>query len=153
MSLSRLAQVVHELVAKIGPVSPINQTTTTSSGSRIKQSLPWKTVDLRVNELGCSSDGDRERERKGRRKSVPHVYQVHQPPSESGEEDAAMIVHKDTACIASRHDMGSMDSHSEFEFDEESVEDEFLLVSQYIRELQYHDLRFLKNHVSSVVHR
>lgn len=148
MSLSRLAQVVHELVAKIGPVSPTNQTSKTSSGSRIKQSLPWKTVDLRVNELTCSSDGDRERERKGRRKSVTHVHHVHDPPSESGQECDEAMSNTDIACIASRHDMGSMDSHMEFEFDEECVEDEFLLVSQPIRELQYHDLRFLKNQVS-----
>lgn len=41
----------------------------------------------------------------------------------------------------------SVDSCKEFEFEEESVSDEFLLFSEHVRELQYHDLRYLKNQV------
>lgn len=151
MSLSRLARLIHELVVKIGSVPPSDQISSESSSSRIKHSSPLKTNDLRVDEFARCTDGDREIEREGRRKSARYDKLVHAPPSEKSKgSDAPTNANQEITCNVDRSGMGSMDSCKQYEFDEESVEDEYVLVSQHIRELQYHDLRFLKNHVSPV---
>lgn len=149
MSLSRLAQLIHELVAKIGPVVPVLHPTVIPLQEISLSTLPlaWRPgQSFRIDPLSKSAEDmvatEKEEKRKQARKLIADRYLEDTGKVMSIGEMEEVLQEEVTGASVKR-----LDSCKEYEFIEETVEDEYLLVDQHIRELQYHDLRYMKNQV------
>jgi hypothetical protein len=149
MSLSRLAQLIHELVAKIGPVVPLLHSTMPPAQDKSLINLPlvasWRPgQSFRIDRLSKSAEdmvaNEKEEKKMHARQQLADRYL----------EDTGKVMPVREVEEAMRGiETNRSDSCKEYEFVEESVQDEFLLVDQHIRELQYHDLRYMKNQVDA----
>jgi hypothetical protein len=149
MSLSRLAQLIHELVAKIGPVVPVLYPAIPPAQDKSLVTLPvvasWRPGEsFRIDRLSKSAEDmvatEKEEKRMHARQQLAERYL---------EDTGKVMPVREVEEAMKDIETNRSDSCKEYEFVEESVQDEFLLVDQHIRELQYHDLRYMKNQVSS----
>lgn len=149
MSLSRLAQLIHELVAKIGPVVPVLHPTMPPAQDKSLNNLPlaWRRGEsFRIDPLSKSAEDMVANEKEEKKR---HAIQL---LAERYFEDTGKVMPVGEVDEAIKQiEMKRLDSCKEYEFVEESVQDEFLLVDQHIRELQYHDLRYMKNQVDVIL--
>lgn len=148
MSLSRLAQLIHELVAKIGPVVPVLNPIMAPAQEKPLLNLPlsWRPgQSFRIDRLSKSAEDmvatEKEEKRKHARKQLEDSYL---------EDTGQVMPQGEVERVMREIEKKRMDSCKEYEFVEESVQDEYLLVDQHIRELQYHDLRYMKNQVDTL---
>lgn len=148
MSLSRLAQLIHELVAKIGPVVPVLNPIMPPAQEKSLLNLPlsWRPgQSFRIDQLSKSAEDmvatEKEEKRKHARQQLADSYL---------EDTGQVMPLGEIERVMRDIEKKRMDSCKEYEFVEESVKDEYLLVDQHIRELQYHDLRYMKNQVDAL---